>query len=186
MKSYKALSFVVVTALVCAAAPANAQESAGGASGVDQTFINQFVHANDREIEQARAELQATQDPNVVLFARTIINDHTTANSQAGAVARGLGLSFPTSHIAVGSHPATGSMAAPTGAMAPRAYMTMQVQEHQAAIGLLQGEADNGSSAQLRTLAAQTLPVVKAHLAMAQQYLQTGRVSPEATPAPGT
>ena len=35
-------------------------------------------------------------------------------------------------------------------------------------------------------IAAQIIPVAKAHLGMAQQFLATGAVSPEVLPAPGS
>jgi putative membrane protein len=183
MLFFRPLAVAAITGLASFATPAIAQDTTGG---VDQAFVTQFVHANDHEIEQAQAELTTATDAGVILFANTIIKDHTAANGQVAAAARSLGLTYPQSHITTGSNKvptSPGSMASP---MTPRAYMNLQVQEHQAAIGLLQGEADNGSSGQLKTIAAQTLPVVKAHLAMAQQFLTSGTVSPEVLPTPGS
>ena len=183
MHYLRLLAFAAVAGFASLAVPAYAQDTTGG---VDQAFVTQFVHANDHEIEQARAELAVATDPGVILFAKTIIADHTAANGQVAAIARALGLTYPQSHITTGKNatpttPGSGAMA-----MGANAYMTMQVKEHQDALGLLQGEADNGNSAQLKTLAAQTMPAVKAHLAMAQQFLASGTVSPEVTPAPGS
>jgi putative membrane protein len=182
MQFFRPLAVIAIAGLASFAVPAGAQDTTGG---VDQAFVTQFVHANDHEIEQAQAELTTATDPGVILFANTMIKDHTAANSQVAAAARALGLTYPQSHIQTGSHGATspGRAASP---MSPHAYMELQVQEHQSVIGLLQGEADNGSSAQLKTIAAQTLPAAKAHLAMAQQFLASGTVSPEVLPTPGS
>jgi putative membrane protein len=181
MQFLRPLALAAIAGFATLAIPAAAQDTTGG---VDQTFVTQFVHANDHEIEQAKAELTTATDPGIILFANTMIKDHTAANAQVAGVARALGLTYPQSHIQTGKQlPAsTGAQASP---MSPKAYMELQVQEHQNAIGLLQGEADNGSSAQLKTIAAQTLPVAKAHLTMAQQFLATGTVSPEVLPTPG-
>jgi putative membrane protein len=182
MRFPRPLALAVIVALTTFAAPAGAQDTTGG---VDQAFVTQFVHGNDHEIEQAQAELTTATDPGIILFANTMIKDHTAANGQVAAAARSLGLTYPQSHIQTGSQGATspGRSASP---MTPRTYMELQVQEHESVIGLLQGEADNGSSAQLKTIAAQTLPVAKAHLAMAQQFLASGTVSPEVLPTPGS
>jgi putative membrane protein len=170
------------------AAPSFAQDAgtAGGhgATGADQNFVTQLIRANDQEIDQAQAQLNAANgNAGITLFAKTMIADHTAANAQVAGIAAGLGLTYPKSHVATGSSNATGTK--PMAAMTPQAYMVAQVAAHQQAIALLQGEIANGSSEQLKTLASQLLPTVKAHLAMAQQYVASGTVSPEVTPTPG-
>ena len=169
MRFPRSLALAVIVGLTTFAAPAGAQDTTGS---IDQAFVTQFVHGNDHVIEQAQAELTTATDPGVILFANTIIKDHTAANAQVTAAARSLGLTYPQS---------AGRTFSP---VTPRTYMELQVQEHQSVIGLLQGEADNGSSAQLKTIAAQTVPVAKAHLAMAQQFLASGSVAPEVLPTP--
>jgi putative membrane protein len=183
MQFLRPLALAAIAGFASFAAPAIAQDASGG---VDQAFVTQFVHANNHEIEQAQAELSTATDPGIILFANTMIKDHAAANGQVAATARSLGLTYPQSHVTTGRNTAPNSPGAAASPMTPRSYMELQVQEHQAAIGLLQGEADNGSSAQLKTLAAQTLPVAKAHLAMAQQFLASGTVSPEVLPTPGS
>jgi putative membrane protein len=158
-------------------------------NGVDQTFVTQAVHSNDLEIDQAKPQLNSS-NPSVRLFAQTMIRDHTSANAQLAAVAKTEGLTYPTSHIQTGSMGSTGTPppAANSGntapAMSPQAYMQAQVAAHQQAIGLFQGEINNGGSQQIKTVAAQILPLIKNHLAMAQEFLRTGHVTPESTPAP--
>jgi putative membrane protein len=183
MQFLRPFAAIAIAGIASFAIPAGAQDTTGG---VDQTFVTQFVHANDHEIEQAQAELTTATDPGVILFANTMIKDHTAANAQVASTARALGLTYPQSHIRTGSTQGATSPGRAASPMAPHAYMELQVQEHQNVIGLLQGEADNGSSAQLKTIAAQTLPVAKAHLAMAQQFLTSGTVSPEVLPTPGS
>jgi putative membrane protein len=172
MRIHNLTAGLMALSIAVASAPALAQNAA---SGVDQTFVNQLVTANETEIAQARAQLRSSSNPGVVLFAKTMITDHTTNNTQVMAMARTLGLTYPTGKLPHGT-----AMAG----ISASDYMALQVREHQAALGLLKGEADNGGSAQLRTFAAQTMPVVQAHLDMAQQYVRTGTVSPEVTPTP--
>lgn len=172
-----------------------AQDAGGGAGStgpgvVDQQFVTAAVHANDAEIDQAQAELNAMSDPAVRTYAQRIIDDHSSANSQLAAIAKSLNLSFPSSHIAESSSdstatpPPAASRPNPKSPMSPQAYMAEQVSDHQQAIALYENEARNGSSASLRTYAAETLPTLKAHLTMAQQYVTSGNISPVATPTP--
>jgi len=189
-----ALTATLVASLGILAVPTLAQDagtttSSGGNTGpneVDQKFVTQAVHSNDEEIDQARAELRSSQDPSVRLFAQTMIRDHTLANSQLGAAAKGVNLQFSSTHI---SEEDSASSPAASGqnmaAMSPKMYMTQEVKDHQTNIALYQAEARNGNSESVKTYAAQTLPVLNAHLAMAQQYLATGHVTPEQTPNPG-
>lgn len=162
-------------AVLFAAAGAAAQTGPGPE---DQQFVDQAIRANNAEIAQAQAEMQSSTDPNVKTFAGTVMKDHTAANTQLVAIASSLNMTYPP--------PADANGASATTAAAPdaRDYMSQQVQAHQAAVGLYQGEVNNGGSAQLRTYAATALLTIKAHLSMAQQYLTTGTVTPESTPAP--
>lgn len=166
---FTSLTFGAVVAL-CGLAPGLAQEpNPGGASAADQQFVTQALTSGDKEIAEARGQL-GSSDPSIRLFAQTIIRDHQKANAELMALAKQLGLTVPPENIA------------PTSPMPARAYMQNEVVDHQQAIGLFKGEANNGGSRQLRTAAAQTIPVLQNHLAMAQQFLQSGTVSPEPTP----
>jgi putative membrane protein len=185
MKSFSALVAVAVAAI---SIPVLAQ-TAQGSNGFDQKFVTMAMQSNNTEIDQARAILASRPNAGVRLFATTMIKDHTAASSTLGAIAHSLNLTYPNSHVQTGTSteagtppPASGSaMMSTTSA---RSYMQLQVKEHNDAIALFQNEARNGGSGQLRTFAADTLPTLKAHLAMAKQYLASGTVSPEATPTP--
>lgn len=193
----KTIAGITACIIVLCAAGARAQDAgttggqAAGASGPDQTFVTQAVRANDREIDQAQAELSSPNaSPSVKMYAQQIVNDHSTANSQLAAIAKSLNLSYPQSHIAeapAGTNPSPApaqNRANPMEAMPAKSYMSQQVQAHQQAIALYEGEAKNGGSEQLRAYAAQTLPALKSHLAMAQQYVASGTISPHPTPTP--
>ncbi|MBV8529993.1 MAG: DUF4142 domain-containing protein [Candidatus Eremiobacteraeota bacterium] len=180
-------------------APAIAQQNTGSqdiANSADQQFVTQALKGGGQEVDQANAQLQASSSPSVKLFAQTMIRDHTQANGQIAALAQNLGLHYPKSHIqtspdigtnaappAMGSPPPAVTNPKPVAAMSDQAYMQQEVQDHQQTIALFENEVKNGSS-QGKALAAQMLPTLKAHLAMAQQYMNTGRVSPEVTPTP--
>ncbi len=160
-----------IAVLASIAGPALAQPANDATTNsADAQFVKQAVASGNKEIAQARAELRSS-DASVRLYAQTIIRDHTNANTQIIALAKTEGLSYPE---ASGSAPAM---------LPPKTYMQDEVRDHQQAIALFKGEAANGSR-QFKTIAASTVPILENHLAMAQQYLHSGTVSPEATPSP--
>jgi putative membrane protein len=193
-----AIAGAAIFALLAAPARAqgNASAGAGGptaASPADQQFVTQAIQANDQEIDEARAELNSTNDPNVKMFAQRMIDDHTVANSQLGTIASQLNLKYPKSHIQSGTEsngsggtppPAAANSGSNMAALPPSKYMQQEVQDHQQAVALYEGESKNGTAPLLRTYAATTLPQLRAHLAMAQQYTNTGRITPVQTPKP--
>ncbi|HEY1429965.1 MAG TPA: DUF4142 domain-containing protein [Candidatus Tumulicola sp.] len=182
------MSALPAIALAICATPVLAQTGLG-ANGLDTKFVQMAMQSDSTEIEQARAEMQASHNPSVQLYARTIVKDHTAASSQLAAIAQSLNISYPDSHVQANTPDSTGTPPpaatnAATPSMSPTAFFNGQVKAHNEAILLFQNEANNGGSAQLRRYAADTLPTLKAHLAMAQQYLASGTISPEATPTP--
>jgi putative membrane protein len=152
--------------------PARAQGEAVNAA--DQQFVTQAIVGGNQEILQARAELTSTSNPSVRLFAKTMIKDHQAANAEIASLARSEGLKVP---------PVSLSTAMPA-ALPDATYMSDEVAAHQKTIALFKGEMANGST-QMATVAGQIAPTLDNHLAMAQQYERTGRVSPEPAPSPG-
>jgi putative membrane protein len=179
-----AVTVALVAMLGLLAVPAFAQNTSP--TGVDQKFINEAIQANDQEIDQARVELRSTTDPAVRMFAQTMIRDHTQSNAQLAGAAKALGLDASSPHIVQGQNtqPATAPGTGGAMPMPARQYMTQEVTDHQNAIGLYKGEASNGSAQALKTYAADTLPTLNQHLAMAQQYLSSGTITPQPTQSP--
>ena len=188
------LASCAMASLVSFGMPASAQDSGAagshGPSAADQKFVTQAAHGNAAEIDEARAQLQGSHNPAVRMYANTMIKDHTLALSQLAALAQGMNLTMPMSHVAqsessdTNATPPPAASQPPMHAMSDRAYMNKEVTDHQTTIALYQGEASNGASDQLRTYAAETLPTLKSHLAMAQQYVASGTITPQATPTP--
>jgi putative membrane protein len=185
----KIFSAIVAVAVAAISIPVLAQ-TGQGSNAFDQKFVTMAMTSNNTEIDQARAALAGRPNASVRLFATTMIKDHTAANSTLGAIAHSLNLTYPDSHVQTGSTTEAGTPppASGSGAMmsttSARSYMQLQVKEHTEAIALFQNEARNGGSGQLRTFAADTLPTLKAHLAMANQYLASGTITPAPTPTP--
>jgi putative membrane protein len=64
-----------------------------------------------------------------------------------------------------------------SGADFDKTYMQAMVKDHQKDINEFQKEANNGSNADLKAFAAQTLPTLQEHLRMAQEAQTTAMSS---------
>ena len=60
-------------------------------------------------------------------------------------------------------------LSALTGAAFDREYMSQMVKDHSSAVALFQGQATNGTDADLKNWAAKTLPTLQEHLRMARE-----------------
>ncbi len=159
-------------------APALAQSTGDQqqANTADQQFVTQAIDGGNEEIQQARAQLAHTSNPSVRIFAQTMVRDHSQANAEIVAVARTMGLKYPNTPPPANQLPR---------ALPDATYMQNEVRDHQQTIALFKGEETNGSR-QMATVAGHIRPILDNHLAMAQQFVRTGRVSPEPSPSPGT
>jgi putative membrane protein len=137
------------------------------------------------EIESSRLALQNARNPEVKAFAQMMVDEHTkssadlkTAMAQSGqTLTEPAGLP-PDRQALIDALNAAGS----NGFDA--AYLTQQVQAHEAALKLHQTYAQSGDVASLRAFASATVPLIQRHLDAVRQ-LRDRTVSAPAT-APGT
>lgn len=156
-------------------APAtNAQVQAPGTTPLIRTgdeFV-QVASASDRfEIESSRLALQKAQSPDVKRFAQMMINAHTATTNELKTTAAKL--NPPLTPKALFNAKQTADMeglrGAPAGAGFDNAYLTAQVEGHQATLAAMRDYASGGEVTELKAIAAKTAPIVQQHLSQAQQ-----------------
>ena len=166
---------LTAAAILCLAAGCGMEstEKLGGMaspnlSSQDNTYFRNITMGNLTEIQSSQMALQMAKGSQVKEFAQQMINDHDTATTQVEAVARSKGVTLPkmldTDHKDMVS-----ALDGKSGDDFDKAYMELQVKAHQSTINVDQDEADNGNDADVKSLAAGLLPVLKGHLQMAQQ-----------------
>ncbi len=153
----------------------------------DADFVRALDAANTAELDMAKYLVNRTQDPMVHAFAQRMIDDHSTAAVKLEAATRGTNLApvprevdmngMGARHLAV--------LESEDGTQRDNDYMRMQVPAHRHALALLRWEADNGTNAGLKTLAASLEATVQQHLQLAQTYLAARNLTPYSPPAPG-
>jgi putative membrane protein len=89
-----------------------------------------------------------------------MVQDHSKANEQLKAVAAAKSLTFPT------ATPEDQMLSQTKGADFDRSYVQMMVKDHEENVAMFEKAANNLPDPEVRAFAAQTLPVLKEHLAM--------------------
>jgi putative membrane protein len=133
----------------------------------DRLFIRQAAIGGMAEVELGKLAEEKGQDSAVKDFARRMVEDHAKANERLSALAKQAGITPPPQldqeHRAMQEH-----LGGLSGAAYDRAYIQGQLRAHQKTAQLLEWEIGSGQDEQLKSFAAETLPVVLRHLRTAQ------------------
>jgi putative membrane protein len=105
-------------------------------------------------------------------FGQRMVDDHTNANKQLKSIAEKDNITLPTS-ITAKDQALKDKLSGLSGADFDRTYIQSMVKDHNKDIAEFQREASNGTNADLKGFAAQTVPTLQEHLRMAEQAEQT-------------
>ncbi len=154
-------------------------------------FVRMLDAANTAELNAAKYVVNRTKDATVHGFAQHMIDDHSSAAVALEAATRGTNL-YPTPRENETSGPGRRALAlleGETGTQLDNDYMRIQEPAHRRALGLLQWETQNGTTAGLKDLATKLIPTVQQHLQLTQNYLAAHNLTPfappETRPVPG-
>jgi putative membrane protein len=149
----------------------------GGMPATDQTnttdvlFVRLVAEGGLAEVSFAELASEVAAAPSVKEFAEKMVADHSAANDKLTAIAGESGLAVPVElnaeHAALREN-----LDSLDGAAFDLTYMRTQVVEHQKTAQLLEWEINSGQHAPLQRLAAETLPKVLEHLAMARGVVE--------------
>lgn len=147
-------------------------------------FLAQAASANQFEIESAQLALQVSQSPAVRNFANVLIADHTLMGQQVAAAAAAAHVPMPAPVLLPAQQSLLNQLRATgAGPSFDMAFQQDQISAHQQGITLMQNYSTGGDVPALRTVAAQAIPVMQKHLAMAQS-LQIAVAPPPPPPPP--
>jgi putative membrane protein len=154
-----------------------------GASAADQAFLTRATQSSLAETELARLAEQKAGSPSVREFARRMITDHEQMSRALRALTEGGG---PAADQMDGEHrEIRDGLARLSGAQFDIEYLRQEVQAHQRMATLLQYVIGSGKDVQVQRVAADSLPAVFTHLAVAQQLLdQISMQNPQVAGAP--
>lgn len=185
--------------ILFSAAPVAAQQGASSAEAArheslspeDQRFLNYAAEDNQAEIQLCLlAEKRAAALP-VKAFARLMVNDHVEVESRLAALINAEGVEVPNGIGEEGRN--TASRLEPLrGAAFDREFMKKQIEDHSHDIERYMHEVSTTRNEGVRRFAAETVPLLKQHLALAHAVeaavgtadkAGSGAVAPERSPS---
>ena len=141
----------------------------------DRDFINQAATGGLAEIRLGQLAIQQATSPAVRKFGQHMIDQHTRVDQQLGEIAQARGVTLPST-LDPAQEEIMAQLAEEHGSRFNLDYLHNQVAAHQAQLELFQQEVSDGTDADLKAFAAQTIPVIQRHLAQAQRLLGSHRL----------
>ena len=171
---------IVAAALVALTGPAAAQVQV--VSDQDREFVNTAATGNLAEIELGRVAAQRAARPSVRSFGERMVTDHGRSNAELTSLARSKGIEVPTA-LEPSQQAVRDRLSALSGNDFDRAYMSEMVRDHTEDIALFERAAEISTDPDLKAWAAQSLPMLREHLALARQVNSEVVLGPVPTPA---
>lgn len=151
-----------------ASASGGTSQASGTLSKSDQKMLQQMANANLAEIEAGKLAQEKSQNDQVKTFAQQMIDDHTKALQEVQTLAQAKGVTLPTEPDSKHKKMAD-KMNKLSGTAFDKRYMAQGgLGDHKDTHRLLQKVQKSASDADVKALAAKTLPVVDQHLSMAK------------------
>jgi putative membrane protein len=156
--------------LIAALGTASAVATAGGDKISAEEFAKKAGAAGVAEVEMGKLGAQKATDAEVKAYAQKMVADHSKANKELMAAAKGKNLEVPTEPDVMHK----GMMEKFERQSADKDfnhdYMQQMVRDHKKVVELFQSAAnDTTLDPEMRALAKKTLPTLEQHLADAQK-----------------
>jgi putative membrane protein len=138
---------------------------------VDIEFATEAAQGGLKEVKFGElAQQQATHDE-VKQFAKRMVQDHGEANDELKEIAEGKAIELPQK-LPDDAQRKYDELQQKSGDEFDQAYMDDMVSDHRKDVAHFQEYVDSGQDPDLTKFAAQTLPVLKQHLQLAEQTQQ--------------
>lgn len=170
------LTGITCLGLILLAAPAVAQSGSSGAQGSaqnhqpdqqDQHFLQYAAKDNQGEIRIALLAEKKAESPAVKAFARLMVDDHVTVESQLATVLNRLHADVSNS-VTHEDQQDMHKLEPLHGHEFDRQFMHAQIKDHRGDIQKFQQELQATHVTPVKAFAMTTLPILRQHLALAE------------------
>ncbi len=129
----------------------------------DTNFAIQAAQGGLAEVKLGKLAASQAQNSDVKAFGQQMVDDHTHANNQLKAVAQTENMTLPSD---MNSHQQTmfDRLSKLSGSEFDREYVNSMVKGHEQDVKDFGREAKGGKDPQMKSFAAETLPIVQGHL----------------------
>jgi putative membrane protein len=125
-------------------------------SSKDKSFMLKAAKGGMMEVEWGKLAAKNAQSADVKKFGNRMVTDHSKANDELMSLAQEEGVKLP-------NEKSSGKW------KSDKDYMDMMVKDHEKDLAEFQGEAKEGSDADLKKFADKTSKIVQKHLDMAKE-----------------
>jgi len=142
---------------------------AASMAALDRDFLEATARTNLAEIEASRAAAERANNPAVRTYAETMLRDHMTLGQELRALAARKGIALPT-EAASADIAEIERIRNARGAEFDRMYVDhLGASAHRETIDLFQRAATQATDPDIKAFAAEKLPTLRTHLAMAER-----------------
>lgn len=161
-------------AIAASALLTNAAAAQEPGSRQTRDFVQAVAQSDTFEIMEGETALAQSSDPDVRRFAQQMIDAHRqTTHTLLQAVANA-GLQPPKPGMSADQAMFLAALQSQRGVDFDRTYLRHQRLAHSAALAVESGYAQTGDDATIRQVAASSVPIITAHLNMAEQLAKDG------------
>lgn len=129
----------------------------------DSAFVMEAAIGGLMEVQAGQIAQQNAQNQRVKDFGGMMVTDHSKANDELKSYASGHGITLPT-ELPADKQKHIDAMKNMKGAAFDKHYISMMLDDHKEDVGKFQKQSTSANDAQLKTWAANTLPVLQKHL----------------------
>lgn len=139
-------------------------------NAVDRQFAVKAAQSDMTEIQTSQLALKRSQNQQVRQFAQEMIQQHTQSSNKLKPLAAQKGITLPKS-LGAENQALLNKLMKLSGAQFDQAYMSGQTKAHAKTQAIYQNELKQGQDPGMKAFASQVLPIVTAHLRMAQSMV---------------
>lgn len=161
---------------IALSAPTNmaaAQQASDTLAVQDMHFLLHAAPEGAAEVAMGELAVENAESDEVKAFAQRMIDDHSQANQKLMELAEQKGIEVPQEPGAAAQQMME-HLQELSGEQFDQAYMQEQVLDHKTAVSLFEMESQQGQDEDLKSFAAETLPILQEHLESAQQISGAG------------
>lgn len=156
----------VAVALPAAAQPRGSRQT--------RDFVQAAAQSDTFEILEAQAALAQSTDPHVRAFAQAMIQAHTATSEALKSAAARAGLDTPAKAMSSDQAAMLSALQSRRGPEFDTMFARQQALAHRSALTTNQQYAASGYQVDVRAAAASAVPIIDAHLQMAEQMQAKG------------
>jgi putative membrane protein len=132
-------------------------------------FVQAAAQSDQFEILEANTVLAQSQSAQVRAYAETMIEAHRQTSANLLQAVQKEGLASPKPGLGGDQSMFLAALQSQRGADFDKTYLRQQVLAHRSALAVEQAYAASGDAAAIRAVATATVPIITAHLRMAEQ-----------------